>query len=130
MKTFISKYEIPFYSVLRIVAGFLFLWHGSQKLFDIPHTDNTMAPYIVYIAGPVEFFGGLLVMLGLLTRPAAFICSGEMAVAYWHVHGLHALLPIVNRGELAMLYCFLFLYIVARGPGRFSLDNLLRKKRG
>lgn len=128
METLISKYELQLYSILRIVAGFLFLWHGSQKLFNIPHTDYKMASYIVYIAGPVEFFGGLLVMAGLWTRWAAFICSGEMAVAYWKAHGLHALLPIVNSGELAVIYCFLFLFISAKGSGNFSVDKLLGKK--
>lgn len=127
-KFFISKYEIQIYTILRIVAGFLFLWHGSQKLFDIPHLGHAMPSYIVYIAGPIEFFGGLLVLTGFKTRWAAFLCSGEMAYAYWAVHAPHALLPILNSGELAMIYCFLFLYISARGSGTFGIDHYLRKR--
>jgi len=131
MKTtmFISKYETQIYAILRIVAGFLFLWHGSQKLFGYPPAGHEIPLFIVLIAGSIEFFGGLLVMTGLWTRWAAFICSGEMAYAYWTVHGTHALLPFVNFGELAMIYCFLFLFISARGSGVFSVDHLLEKSR-
>jgi putative oxidoreductase len=126
-KMFFSKYETHVYSILRIVVGFLFLWHGSQKLFSFPSTGHVIPPYIVFIAGPIEFFGGLLVMIGLWTRWAALICSGEMAYAYLFVHGTHALLPLVNSGELAMIYCFLFLFISTRGSGRFSIDYILKK---
>lgn len=128
-KIFLSKYELQIYSVLRIVAGFLFLWHGSQKIFNFPPSQYPIPAYLVIIAGPIEFFGGLLVMLGLWTRWVAFICSGEMAFAYWKGHGLHALLPFLNGGELAMLYCFVFLYISARGSGVFSIETLLTKKK-
>jgi putative oxidoreductase len=86
-----------------------------------------ITPYIVFIAGPIEFFGGLLVMFGLLTRWAAFICSGEMAYAYWFVHSSNSALPLLNGGELAIIYCFLFLFISARGAGKFSVDYFLRK---
>lgn len=126
--TYISKYEPQVYAILRIVVGLLFLWHGSQKLFGIPPSGYPIPRYIVLIAGPVEFFGGLLVMIGLCTRWTAFICSGEMAYAYWAVHGTHALLPLLNKGELAVLYCFLFLFIFIRGPGMFSIDHFLAKK--
>src|ERR1035437_11104784 len=126
-KMFISRYEMQVYSILRLVVGFLFLWHGSQKLFAFPPAGHEMPAYIMFIAGPIEFFGGLLVMAGLWTRWAAFICSGEMAYAYWSVHGIHALLPLVNFGELAVIYCFLFLFISARGSGIFSIDNILEK---
>jgi len=126
---FFSKYETQVYSVLRIVAGFLFLWHGSQKLFAFPPTENLIQSYKVFIAGPIEFFGGLLVMIGLLTRWAAFICCGEMAYAYWTVHATHALLPFLNGGELAIIYCFLFLFISTRGSGVLSIDNFLEKRR-
>jgi putative oxidoreductase len=125
---FMSKYETQTYAILRIVAGFLFLWHGSQKLFDIPPAGLTIPLYIVSIAGPIEFFGGLLIMIGLWTRWAAFITCGQMAYAYWTVHATNALLPIVNRGEMAMLYCFLFLFISAKGSGVFSVDDIWRKK--
>jgi putative oxidoreductase len=131
MKTtmFISRYETQIYAILRIVAGFLFLWHGSQKLFGYPPAGHEIPLFIVLIAGPIEFFGGLLVMTGLWTRWAAFICSGEMAYAYWSVHGTHALLPFINFGELALIYCFLFLFISARGSGIFSIDYILEKSK-
>jgi putative oxidoreductase len=128
-KMFLSKYETQVYAILRIVAGFLFLWHGSQKLFDFPPSGHEMPFYLVFIAGPIEFFGGLLVMTGLWTRWVAFICCGEMAYAYWAVHGTHTLLPLLNGGEWALLYCFLFLFIAARGSGVFSVDHLLEKRR-
>ena len=128
-KSLFSKYEPEVYSLLRIFAGFLFLWHGSQKLFDLPPAQHVMPSYIVFIAGPIEFFGGLMVMLGLGTRLAAFICSGEMAYAYWTVHATKVLLPLLNGGELAIIYCFLFLFIAARGPGRFSIDHIIEKRR-
>ena len=129
IKMFISRYEAQVYSVLRIIVGFLFLWHGSQKLFKFPPTEYRIPLYIVFIAGPIEFFGGLLIMTGLWARWAAFICSGEMAYAYWSTHATHALLPLLNGGELAIVYCFLFLFIFTRGSGLFSIDSLLEKKR-
>ena len=131
MKTtmFISKYETQIYAILRLVAGFLFLWLGSQKLFAFPPAGHEMPSYIVFIAGPIEFFGGLLIMIGFLTPWVAFICSGEMAFAYWSVHGTHALLPILNGGEIAIIYCFLFLFIASRGSGVFSVDHFLEKRR-
>jgi putative oxidoreductase len=123
---FLTKYETQIYSILRIAVGFLFLWHGIQKIFNFPPSGHDIPLLIVVIGGGVEFFGGLLIMLGLFTRWAAFISSGEMAYAYWSVHGTHAILPLVNMGEMAVLYCFLFLYIAAKGSGQFSIDNLLR----
>lgn len=123
-KMFLSKYEPYIYSILRIVLGFLFLWHGSQKLFKFPHPGYQIPMYQVIIAGPVEFFGGIFTLFGLWTRWAAFICSGEMAFAYWIAHGTHSVLPMVNHGELAVIYCFLFLYIASRGPGKFSIDQM------
>ena len=125
---FISKYETQIYAILRLVAGFLFLWHGSQKLFAFPPAGHEMPSYIMLIAGPIEFVGGLLIMIGLFTPWVAFICSGEMAFAYWSVHGTHALLPAVNGGELAIIYCFLFLFIAARGSGVYSADHFLKKR--
>jgi putative oxidoreductase len=128
-KAFLSKYEVQIFAILRIVAGFLFLWHGSQKLFSFPHAAYAIPSYQVFAAGPIEFIGGILIMIGLGTRWAAFICSGEMAFAYWIAHGTHALLPLVNNGELAIIYCFLFLYISAKGSGIFSIDHFLAKRR-
>jgi len=126
---FISKYETQVYAILRIIVGFLFLWHGSQKLFVFPPAGYEIPSYIMFIAGPIEFFGGLLIMTGLWTRWVAFICSGEMAYAYWTAHGIHAFLPILNHGEMAMIYCFLFLFISTKGSGIFSVDHFLEKRK-
>jgi putative oxidoreductase len=123
MATFMHRYERETYALLRIVAGFLFLWHGVQKLFGYPAGMPPGVPaFITYVAGPIELVGGALVMLGLFTRWAAFIASGTMAFAYWMAHGPKALLPIVNQGEPAVLYCFVFLYIAARGGVIWSID--------
>jgi len=126
---FISKYETPVYAILRIIVGFLFLWHGSQKLFDFPTSGHEMPLYIMWIGGPIELIGGFLIMIGLWTRLAAFISCGEMAYAYWSAHGLNAVLPIVNKGELAILYCFILLLIAVRGYGTFGIDYYLSRKK-
>ena len=126
---FLAKYESHIYAVLRIAAGFLFLCHGTQKLFDCPVSEMKMAGLMPWISGGIEFAAGLLIMIGFLTRWAAFIASGEMAVAYWSVHGLTAVLPLVNHGELAFIYCFMFLFIAAHGSGIFSIDQLMKKPR-
>ena len=124
MATFMRSYEPQTYALLRMVTGFLFLWHGMQKLFGFPGEMPPGAPaFIIYTAGPIELVGGMLVMIGLFTRWAAFLSSGLMAFAYWLAHGTHALLPVQNQGELAVIYCFVFLYISARGPGPWSLDG-------
>ncbi|GJL63476.1 MAG: hypothetical protein NPIRA04_21300 [Nitrospirales bacterium] len=112
------------YALMRIVAGFLFLWHGTQKLFGFPAAMPMEAPgFIVYVAGPIELIGGFLVMIGLFTRWTAFLCSGLMAAAYWMAHGTKALFPLLNGGELAALYCFVFLFISAQGSGIWSVDG-------
>lgn len=118
---FLKRFAPHTFALMRIVTGFLFLWHGSQKLFGFPEAGE-MPPFVQYVGGSVEFFGGLLVAIGLFTRVAAFLCSGQMAVAYWTVHAPQALLPIVNQGELAALYCFVFLYIACHGSGIWSVD--------
>ena len=121
---FLDVHRDKIYAVLRIVTGFLFLWHGSQKLFGWPGGGADGAPaLVVYVAGPIELIGGVLLIFGLMVRPVSFLCSGLMAAAYWMAHGTEALLPILNHGELAMLYCFLFLFIAAEGAGIWSLDN-------
>jgi putative oxidoreductase len=121
---FLRGYQAQTYALLRIVTGFLFFWHGSQKVLGYPAGMPADAPaFIVWTAGPIELVGGILVMIGLFTRPAAFLSSGLMACAYWMAHGTKALLPVQNGGELAVLYCFLFLYISARGAGIWSLDG-------
>ena len=125
MASFMRPFESQAYAAFRIVTGFLFLWHGSQKLFNFPPIPAEFSPpaFILYVAGPIELIGGLLVMIGLLTSWAAFLCSGLMAAAYWMAHGLNAPLPIQNQGELAVLYCFAFLFISARGAGIWSVDG-------
>jgi putative oxidoreductase len=123
MAAFMKPYEAQAYALLRIVSGFLFLWHGSQKILGFPGGVPEGAPaFILYTAGPIELIGGVLIMIGLYTTWAAFLCSGLMAFAYWLGHGTQALLPVVNKGELAALYCFVFLYIAARGAGIWSVD--------
>jgi putative oxidoreductase len=123
MPMFMQRYAPQTYALMRMVTGFLFLWHGAQKLFSIPIPPPMQVPsFVVAIAGPIELVGGLLVMIGLFTSWAAFLCSGLMAFAYWMGHGTQALLPLQNMGELAALYCFVFLYISAHGSGIWSVD--------
>jgi putative oxidoreductase len=127
---YLSKYEPQVYGLLRLVTGFLFLWHGTQKFFALPYAGfDIPLTFLVTTGGIIELVGGFFVMTGLFTRWAAFFCSGEMAFAYWMFHGPHAILPLANKGELAMIYCFLFLFIFVKGAGIFSLDHLVEKKR-
>jgi len=122
---FLSKFEGVSYAALRAMVGFLFLWHGSMKLFNFPIAfSHKMNVALQYTAGSIELVGGVLVMIGLMTRLSAFVCSGMMAVAYWMAHGGQSLYPIINKGELAVLYCFVFLFIACRGGGAFSIDSL------
>ena len=122
------RFESQAYAVMRAVAGFLFLFHGLQKLFGMYGGTAVSLVSLRGVAGVIELVGGLLVMVGLFTSPVAFICSGEMAVAYFMSHQPRGLWPIENRGELAALYCFVFLFIAARGAGPLSLDRLWRRK--
>jgi len=129
MKPFMSVFNPQCYALMRIVAGFLFLWHGVQKLFDFPAAMPAGVPvYITYVAGPIELVGGILVMIGLFTRWTAFLASGLMAFAYWIGHGTKALLPIQNSGELAALYCFVFLFIASQGSGIWSVDAVRKRE--
>ncbi len=124
MPAFMRGFESQTHALLRIVAGLLFLWHGVHKLFGFPMPAPDQMPQpMLYFVGGIELVGGVLVMIGLLTRWSAFLCSGLMAFAYWIGHGTKALLPIQNQGELAILYCFVFLYIAAKGPGIWSVDG-------
>jgi putative oxidoreductase len=124
MKPFLSSFNSQAYALMRIMAGFLFLWHGCQKLFGFPSPLPPDVPaFIIYIAGPIELVGGILIMVGLFTRHAAFLASGLMACAYWMAHGTKAFLPLVNKGELAVLYCFVFLFIATQGGGIWSVDS-------
>lgn len=116
--------------ITRILAGLMFACHGAQKVLGwfggIP--AGAAPAWIVWIAGPLELIGGILIALGLFTRTIAFLCSGLMAVAYFYGHARNGFLPKVNGGELAVLYCWLFLYIAAHGPGAWAVDNLWRKR--
>jgi putative oxidoreductase len=123
MPLFMRPYSAQSYALMRIVTGFLFLWHGTQKLLSVPPPPSQLPSFVIAIAGPIELIGGTLVMIGLFAGWAAFLCSGLMAFAYWMVHGTQALLPIENKGELAALYCFVFLYISSQGSGMWSLDS-------
>ena len=119
-------------SVLRIIVGFTFSLHGAQKLLGafggLPGGMKPSLFSIIGIAGVLELLGGILMMLGLFTRYVAFILCGEMAFAYFRMHAPRGFWPIVNGGELAVLYCFIFLYLFASGPGVWSLDSLLRRR--
>ncbi len=121
------------YMLLRVASGFMFMHHGGQKLFGwfggMPGGKELVLMSQTGIGGILEFFGGLLILLGLATRVTAFLMSGTMAVAYFQFHQPQGLLPIQNKGELAALYCFLFLFMAAYGGGPYSLDAIIRKKR-
>jgi putative oxidoreductase len=125
MERFLGRYSSHLYALLRIVAGFLFLQHGLQKLFGYP---GTQPPVDVMtqagLAGIIELIGGALISIGLFTSPVAFVASGEMAVAYFQMHAPRGFWPMMNGGELAALYCFLFLYFAAVGSGKWSVDSL------
>ena len=124
MAAFMTGLAAQTHALLRIVTGLLFLCHGGQKLLGYPVAmpeGVTMNP-MLYTARAIELVGGLLVMVGLFTRWAAFLCSGLMAAAYWMAHGTNALFPIANGGEPAALYCFVFLFFSAHGAGIWSAD--------
>ena len=128
----LDKWRPQVLSILRIVVALLFLQHGLQKWFGIPVPNPAFADIqllsLIGIAGCIEIIGGALVTVGLFTRYAAFIMSGEMAVAYFWAHAPRAFAPIVNGGELAILYCFVFLYLVFAGGGPWSADAVWRKR--
>lgn len=117
--------------VMRIIVGFLFLQHGSAKLLGVPHVamfDGLQLMSLMGLAGVLELVGGTLILIGLFTRPVAFILSGQMAVAYFMAHAPNGFLPILNQGELAVLYSFVFLYLAFAGAGKLSLDSIYCKK--
>ena len=134
MEGFLGRYSTYIYAILRIVSGFLFLWHGSQKLLGYPPQQlppgapppEGISP-LMALGGTIELVGGILIMIGLFTGFAAFLASGMMAVAYFMVHfSIQSFLPVVNKGELAVVYCFLFLFIASRGSGVWSVDSIFR----
>jgi putative oxidoreductase len=128
MDRFLGRYSGYVYSIFRIVVGFLFMLHGTQKLFGWPPSGGPGGPTegLMLVAGIIEVLCGLLVMLGFFASFAAFIASGMMAVAYFMVHQPMGPLPLQNRGEAAVLFCFAFLYIAARGSGMLSVDGMVR----
>ena len=121
-------------AVLRIVTGYLFLWHGTAKILHVPHVamfDQLQLFSLVGLAGVLEIVGGILLIVGLFVRPAAFILSGFMAVAYFmgHANQGNVLLPMLNKGELAVAWSFLFLYFSVAGAGAWALDNVIGRGR-
>ena len=123
MKPILGRFEGPAYALMRIVVGFLFAFHGAQKLIGLFGGQQAPMMSIYWFAGVIELVGGVLIMVGLLTSVVAFIASGEMAYAYFTAHAPKGTWPILNGGELAALYCFVFLYIAARGGGAWSVDR-------
>lgn len=136
MERFLGRFSPQIYAILRIVAGLLFMTHGTQKFFGVPappappggggRPAMALTP-LSAVGGGIELVCGLLILLGLLAGWAAFLASGEMAVAYFMVHFPHHPLPIINQGEPAVLFCFIFLYIASVGSGIWSLDSLFRR---
>jgi len=122
MQKVLARAEPVLYSLLRIVAGLLFAQHGAQKLFGALGGNAVPLASLSGLAGLIELVGGLLIAIGLFTPIAAFIASGEMAAAYFMMHAHQSFWPIMNRGELAVLYCFVFLYIAFRGAGRYAVQ--------
>ena len=131
LESIFSKFHTQLLSILRIVTALLFMQHGAQKLFGVLVPGNKNPVELLSLmgaAGILEFFGGLCILLGLLTRPVAFLLSGHMAFAYFMVHAPQGFWPILNKGELAVLYCFVFLFFAAAGGGRWSIDALRSKR--
>ena len=125
-----SRYQPQLLSLLRIMAGLLFVSHGTAKVLGFPAIEGLPAPDLSLggLSGPFELVLGALLVLGLFTRPAAFLASGFCAVGYWAVHGMQSFMPIQNGGETIALYCFVWLYIAAAGPGVWAVDNMVGKK--
>jgi len=128
MMNSLSRFADPVYCIMRLIVGLLFTCHGAQKLLGFPPGGHGAGEGIMYVGALIELICGLLVAIGLLTRIAAFIASGEMAVAYFMMHAKGGLYPIVNHGEAAVFYCFVFLFIFFYGPGRLSVDALIWKR--
>ena len=126
----LSRYADTVYCIMRLIIGLLFACHGGQKLLGFPPGGHGAAHGIMLLGAWIELAGGLLIALGFVTRIAAFIASGEMAVGYFMVHAqMGSFFPIVNKGEPAVIYCFVFLFIFFYGPGRWSIDALISRGR-
>ena len=126
MDRWLGRYQEPLYSIMRLIVGLLFAFHGMQKLFGAFGGHQMLANPKMLLAGIIEICG-LLVAVGLFASWAAFVASGEMAVAYFTAHATGGLFPIVNKGELAVVYGFLFLFVAAHGAGRYSLRGAIRR---
>ena len=129
MDRWLGRHAERVYTLLRIVVGILFACHGAQKLFGVLGGHKVPHDSILFVAGVIEIVAGPLIAIGLLTRIAAFIASGEMAVAYFKSHAPHGFWPIVNKGEVPVAFCFVFLFIFAFGAGRISVDHAVRRAR-
>lgn len=125
-----SAYQPQLLSVLRIVAGLLFVTHGTAKVLGFPAMEGMPAPglSLAGLSGPLELIFGVLLVIGLFTRPIAFLASGFCAVGYWMIHAPNGPIPLVNGGETIALYCFVWLYFVAAGPGPWSVDAAMKKR--
>jgi putative oxidoreductase len=126
---YLDRYSPYALAVLRIVTALIFMEHGTQKLFGFPASESAQPPLLSLrgIGGILEGIGGILILLGLFTRPVAFLLAGEMAVAYWMFHAPRSFFPVLNGGDAAILYCFVFLLLVFTGPGAWSVDGALTK---
>jgi putative oxidoreductase len=122
MQRFLGRYSEIAYTLLRVIAGLMFAVHGAQKLFGLLGGRQHPVGSLLWVGGVIELVGGLLIAIGLFASWAAFLASGEMAVAYFMMHAKDGFWPILNKGELAVLYCFVFLYIACRGGGRYSVS--------
>ena len=127
MNGVLSRYTAISFALMRIVVGALYGCHGAQKLFGVFGGPVMTGSSLMLAAGIIEFGGGILIAIGLLTRVAAIIASGQMAVAYFKAHAPQGFWPILNKGEAAVLFCFVFLFIAAHGGGRYSVDAALRR---
>lgn len=131
MAELIGRFSAQTFAILRIIAGLMFAMHGTQKLFGCPPMPPGMGgplPPLMKVAGGIELICGVLIAIGFFTGIAAFIACGEMAAAYFTAHAPHGLWPLENQGELAVLYCFLWLFVSAHGAGIWSIDNVLRRR--
>jgi putative oxidoreductase len=127
MERWLGPHADKAYGLFRLVAGLLFACHGAQKLFGVLGGKGMTSDPMMLVAGVIELLGGLLIAAGLFARWAAFLASGLMAVAYFKAHAPYGFWPIMNKGELSVLYCFAFLYVAARGAGRYGVDALRRR---
>lgn len=127
--TFLNRFSDTLYSLMRLIAGFLYACHGAQKLFGVLGSPQMVHVPLMLAAGIIEFFGGVLIALGAFTAIVALIASGEMATAYFLQHAPHGFWPIRNHGEMAVLFCFVFLFIASRGDGTWSVRKLFKGKR-